>query len=150
MVKIFVKSTWTYPWRQGFANLYRPNNQTIILIVSIGLSTAFICTLFFIQSMLIKQVAITSSANQANMILFDIQTKQEKDLANLTRKQHLPVLQQVPIVSMKLEKVNGKTEADVRKDTSIKLRERVFSNEYRATYRDTLTPTEKILDGATG
>jgi putative ABC transport system permease protein len=147
LVKIFVKSTWSYPWRQGFANLYRPNNQTIILIVSIGLSTAFICTLFFIQSILIKQVSITASANQANMILFDIQTKQEKPLADLTLKQHLPVLQQVPIVSIRLEKVNGKTEADAKKDTSLKLRERIFSNEYRVTYRDTLTPTERILDG---
>ncbi len=67
----------------GFANLYRPNNQTIILIVSIGLSTAFICTLFFIQSLLVKQVQISASGNQANMILFDIQTSQEKGVANL-------------------------------------------------------------------
>ncbi|MEO6851010.1 MAG: FtsX-like permease family protein, partial [Mucilaginibacter sp.] len=147
LVKLFIKSSWSYLWRQGFANLYRPNNQTIILIVSIGLSTAFICTLFFIQSILIKQVSISASGNQANMILFDIQTSQEKAVAALASKNHLPVLQQVPVVSVRLEKVNGKSEAQVKKDTTIKTPSHIFSNEYRVTYRDTLSGTEKVTDG---
>ena len=147
LVRIFIKSTWSYLWRQGFANLYRPNNQTIILIVSIGLSTAFICTLFFIQSMLVKQVALSASTNQANMILFDIQNNQEKGVANIARAHHLPVIQQVPVATIRLEKINGKTEADVRKDTSLKFSKFVFANEYRVTYRDTLTATEKLTDG---
>ena len=147
LVRIFIKSSWSYLWRQGFANLYRPNNQTIILIVSIGLSTAFICTLFFIQSMLVKQVALSASTNQANMILFDIQNNQEKGIASLARQHHLPVLQQVPVVTIRLENINGKTEADLRKDTTLKLSKNVFANEYRITYRDTLTPTEKLTDG---
>ncbi|MGZ3925755.1 MAG: ABC transporter permease, partial [Mucilaginibacter sp.] len=147
LVKLFMQSSWSYLWRQGFANLYRPNNQTIILIVSIGLSTAFICTLFFIQSLLVKQVSISASANQANMILFDIQTKQEKGVATLARQHHLPVLQQVPVVNMRIAKVNGKTEADVKKDTSFRISHHLFANEYRITYRDSLTPTEKVTDG---
>jgi putative ABC transport system permease protein len=53
------------------------------------------------------------------MILFDIQTAQQKAVADLTRKQGLPVLSQVPIITMRLEKVNGKTAADAKKDTHI-------------------------------
>jgi putative ABC transport system permease protein len=147
LVKIFIKSTWSYLWRQGFANLYRPNNQTIILIVSIGLSTAFICTLFFIQSMLVKQVALSASTNKANMILFDIQNSQEKGVADIARTHHLPIIQQVPVVTIRLEKINGKTEADLAKDTSLKFNKFVFANEYRVTYRDSLTATEKLTDG---
>jgi putative ABC transport system permease protein len=52
-VRHFFPSSWNYLWRQGLANLYRPNNQTTILIISIGLGTALICTLLFIQSVLI-------------------------------------------------------------------------------------------------
>lgn len=147
LVRIFVKASWSYPWRQGFANLYRPNNQTIILIVSIGLSTSFICTLFFIQSLLVKQVTIAASTNQANMILFDIQTSQEKPLAKFTTQQHLPLLQQVPVVTIRVEKINGKTAADSKKDTSLRMRERIYGNEFRVTYRDTLSSTERIMDG---
>ncbi|HVW96983.1 MAG TPA: FtsX-like permease family protein [Mucilaginibacter sp.] len=147
LMRIFIKSTWGYLFRQGFANLYRPNNQTIILIVSIGLSTAFICTLFFIQSILMGQVKLSSSGNQSNMILFDIQTNQEDSLAKLTRQQHLPVMQQVPIVAIRLEKINNKTQADVKKDSTLHIPVRAFTYEYRVTYRDSLSATEKITDG---
>jgi len=147
VMRAFIKSSWSYLWRQGFANLYRPNNQTIILIVSIGLSTAFICTLFFIQSVIIKQVTLSSGNNQSNMILFDIQSSQQKAVADLTRHYKLPVQQEVPIVTVRLEKINGKTAADVKKDKRSKISRHAFSNEYRVTYRDSLTASEKILNG---
>ena len=147
VMRVVIQNSWSYLLRQGFANLYRPNNQTIILIVSIGLSTAFICTLFFIQAMLMKQVSLSSGANQANMILFDIQSSQKKAVADLTRQQKLPVIQQVPIVTIRLEKINGKTAEDVKKDPKSKISKGAFSYEYRVTYRDTLTPSEKIVKG---
>jgi putative ABC transport system permease protein len=142
-----IKNSWSYLIRQGFANLYRPNNQTIILIVSIGLSTAFICTLFFIQGMLMKQVKLSSGPNQANIILFDIQSGQKKVVAGLTKQQKLPVLQQVPVITVRLEQVNGKTAEQIKKDSSSRISRRAFVNEYRITYRDTLTPSEKIIKG---
>ncbi|MDB5010631.1 MAG: macB 6, partial [Mucilaginibacter sp.] len=145
LAKMVLNNSWSYLWRQGFANLYRPNNQTIILIVSIGLSTTFICTLFFIQSMLIRQVNITATTNSANMILFDVQTIQKNPIATLTAQYHLPVIQQVPVVTMRIEKVNGKTEAEMKKDTTNHGVRHLFANEFRATYRDTLSATEKIV-----
>jgi len=147
VAKLVLRNSWSYLWRQGFANLYRPNNQTVILIVSIGLSTAFICILIFIQSMLIKQVSLTASASRANMILFDIQTTQKQPLIKLTDQQHLPVIQMVPIVTMRLEQVNGKNAEQLKKDTSSEIHAHIFANEYRVTYRDTLTPSEKIMQG---
>lgn len=147
VMKLLINSRWNYLWRQGFANLYRPNNQTLILMVSIGLSTAFICTLFFIQSILIGQVNLSNSANQSNMILFDIQKSQKNAVADSTRKQGLPVLQQVPIVTVRLEQINGKTAADVMRDTTIQIPHSVFTWEYRVTFRDTLSTSEKLLDG---
>ncbi len=147
VVRVIIQNSWSYLLRQGFANLYRPNNQTIILMVSIGLATAFICILFFIQGMLMKQVNLSSGSNQANMILFDIQSSQQKGVADLTRGQKLPVIQQVPIVTIRLDQVNGKTADQVRKDPKSKVSIRAFSNEYRATFRDSLTPSEKIIQG---
>lgn len=148
VMKLFINGSWNYLWRQGFANLYRPNNQTLILMVSIGLSTMFICILFFIQSILIGQVQLSSSGNQSNMILFDIQNSQKDAVASLTRKQGLPVLQQVPIVTLRIEQVRGKTAADLQKDTTIKISHGVFAYEYRVTFRDSLSESEKITDGS--
>jgi len=147
LVRRFFPASWSYLWRQGFANLYRPNNQTLILIISIGLGTAFICTLYFIQSLLISQVTLSAGNNQPNMVLFDIQTNQKDQVAALTRQYRLPVLQQVPIVTMRLEEINGFNGTDVKKDSTSELSYRAFTREYRVTYRDTLASSEKIIAG---
>ncbi|RKR84807.1 putative ABC transport system permease protein [Mucilaginibacter gracilis] len=148
LVKRFFPFSWSYLWRQGFSNLYRPNNQSVILIISIGLGTAFICTLFFIQGILMERVSMSSSGNQPNMILFDIQANQKEGVAALIKKQNLPVISQVPIVTMALTEINGKNYAQLKKDTSLKLPPHfVMTREYRVTYRDSLTNTEKITEG---
>ncbi|WP_315819331.1 hypothetical protein [Paraflavitalea speifideaquila] len=115
LVRRFFPSSWSYLWRQGFANLYRPNNQTLILITTIGLGALFISTLYFIQTMLINRVSLTGSGSQPNMVLFDIQSSQKDSVAALAKQYQLPVLQQVPIVTMRIEAINGKTAADVKK-----------------------------------
>jgi putative ABC transport system permease protein len=43
---IMRNSAWRFSIRQGFTNLYRPNNQTIVLVVAIGLSTALVSGYF--------------------------------------------------------------------------------------------------------
>lgn len=147
LVRKFFPASWNYLWRQGFSNLYRPNNQTTILILSLGLGTAFICTLFFIQGILVGRVSMATSANQPNMILFDIQTSQKEQVAALVRKYKLPIAQQVPIVTMQLTEINGITAGEAKKDSNSKYSPGTFRREYRVTYRDTLTNTETISKG---
>ncbi len=147
LIRKFLPLSWSYLWRQGFANLYRPNNQTIILLVSIGLGTAFISTLFFVQSILLSRINLSSGGNQPNLILFDIQTTQQQQVVNFTKQQHLPVFGMVPIVTIRLQELNGKTAEVYKKDTSLKIPRQVFSREYRVTYRDTLVSSEKITAG---
>ncbi len=147
MVRKFFPVSWSFLFRQGIANLYRPNNQTRILIVSIGLGTALICTLFFIQNILLNRVSLTASGNQPNMVLFDIQTAQKDSLMGLARQQGLPVNGTVPIVTMRLEAINNITPATLLKDSTLKMQRWVFGREYRVTFRDTLISSEKISKG---
>src|ERR1019366_7008888 len=147
MVRRFFPSSWNYLWRQGLANLYRPNNQTTILSTSIGLGTALICTLFFVQSILINRVSLSAGPNQPNIVLFDIQSSQKQGVSDLARQYGLPVKETIPIVNMRLEEVNGINAAQVVKDSTIKFSRRLFNREYRVTYRDSLTSSEKITAG---
>jgi putative ABC transport system permease protein len=146
-IRRYFPYSWSYLWRQGLANLFRPHNQTRTLIVSIGLGTAFIGTLISVQGILINRVSLSASGNQPNMVLFDIQTGQKDKVAALTREQKLPVLQEVPIVTMRIEEVNGKTASDARKDSSGSVSRRAFRSELRVTFRDSLTDSEKIVEG---
>jgi putative ABC transport system permease protein len=137
----------SYLWRQGFANLFRPNNQTLILVVSIGLGTAFICTLFLVQGILINSVTLSSSKNQPNMILFDIQSEQKVEVSNLTKSMDLPIIQEVPIVNLRITEINGRTATDFKKDSLNKAAIRALDREFRVTYRDSLSDSEEIIEG---
>lgn len=141
LVRKLLPNSSSYLWRQGFANLYRPNNQTLMLTVSIGLSTAFICTLFFVQGILMSRVTLSSGANQPNMVMFDIQNTQKGGLDSLTKAFKLPLMNQVPVITMRIEEINGKKASA---DTNNR---RAYRNEIRATYQDTLTAAEKIIAG---
>ncbi|MDP3469583.1 MAG: ABC transporter permease [Daejeonella sp.] len=147
LARRYFPSSWSYLWRQGFANLFRPNNQTLILVVSIGLGTAFICTLFFVQDILINRVTRSSSKNQPNMVLFDIQSNQKKAVNDLTKSMNLPVLQEVPIVNMRMTEIKGRNAASYKKDSVAWGAMRGLEREYRVTYRDSLSDSEELIDG---
>lgn len=147
LVRKLTPASWSYLWRQGLANLHRPNNQTNTLIVSIGLGTALITTVFFIQTILLNRVTRSASGNQPNMVLFDIQTTQRQQVLDLAHKFKLPVNGTVPIVNMRLEEVNSITAADLEKDSTIAMQSWIFNREYRVTFRDTIITSEKITAG---
>ena len=113
-----------YLLRQGFANLFRPNNQTLVLVVTIGLATVFIGTLVLVQQFLIDRVSVAAGNGEGNMVLFDIQRDQEDTVKGLTKQYGLPVLQSIPFVTVRMR-----------------------GREIRVTYRDSLASTEKILSG---
>ncbi|RZM30259.1 MAG: FtsX-like permease family protein [Pedobacter sp.] len=147
LIRIYFPKSWKYTWRQGLSNLYRPNNQTTILVLSVGLGTAFICTLFFVQAMLTSRITRSTDPTQPNMILFDIQSSQKQALIALTKQEGFPILQDVPIVTMRLQEINGYSAADVRKDSTSKYSPRAFNAELRVTFRDSLTSAEQLISG---
>lgn len=147
VVRRFFPHSLSYVWRQGFANLYRPNNQTVLLIVTIGLGTLFIGTLYFVQDMLMSRVSMSAGNNQPNMVLFDIQSGQKEAVSKLAKEYHLPVYQDVPIVTMRIEEINGKNAAEAKNDSTSGIPARAFEGELRVTYRDSLTGTEKLTAG---
>jgi putative ABC transport system permease protein len=146
LVRRFFPASWSYVWRQSLANLYRPNNQTLILVTSIGLGAFLIATLYLTQGLLLGRVELSGSGKQPNMVLFDIQNEQLAGVRSLVQQQKLPVLQEVPVVTMRLNDINGSTNP-VRRDTTAKPPKWVFTREYRVTYRETLISSEKLASG---
>jgi putative ABC transport system permease protein len=146
-VRRFFPHGWPYVWRQGLANLYRPNNQTAVIILSVGLGTALICTVVFIRGILLERVSLSASGNQPNMVLFDIRSTQRDTLLSLARSHGLPATGTVPIITTRLESVNGIGAEELARDSTIDMQRWIFTREYRVTFRDTLTPTEQIVKG---
>ena len=147
VTKKMTNSGWSYISRQGIANLHRPNNQSILLVVTIGLCTMLLSTLFFLRFLIIDQITITGKGERPNMVLFDIQSSQKEELKLLTLDYDMPILQDVPIVTMRLKEVNGIDKIQAEKDSTINYPTWMYNREYRVTFRDSLISSEEITAG---
>lgn len=136
-----------YVWRQGLANLYRPGNQTLVLLLTLGLGTFLLVTLQLVQTSLLERVALTSDGERPGLILFDIQPDQLEDVARTVREAGLPVLESVPVVTMRLAAVKGVEAEALRADSASARVAWALRHEYRSTYRDRLAASERLAAG---
>ncbi|MCX6955218.1 MAG: ABC transporter permease [Verrucomicrobia bacterium] len=97
-----------YVVRQGVANLYRPNNRTVLLLLSLGLGTFLMLTLFLTRTTLLKEIEFTGGGGRPNLLFFDIQDDQIDGLVKAAAAEKAPVLVQAPIVTMKISTVKGR------------------------------------------
>ncbi len=146
MVRRYFPINASFIWRHAMSNLFRPNNQTRVLMVAIGLGAFIIATLNIIQSSLLNQVEFKGNANQSNTILFDIQPNQKEGVVKLIKDQPLPVNQVVPIITCRLKEVKGKSIEEIQRDTA-RIPEWALTREYRVTYRDSLIASEELIKG---
>ena len=145
-----------YAWRQGLANLYTPGNQTLVLLLTMGLGVFLVLALALVQRSILEQVAIpTGDDRSPDVILFDVQPTQRDSLRALVEGQGLPVIQEVPLVQMRIAALGG-----VPVDTLLDSADDSFAGteggperwtltrEYRSTYRSATVPTETVTAGA--
>ncbi len=145
--KRFFPQTWRYVWRQGLANLFRPQNQTIVLMLGLGLGVFLISSFYLAQSSLLRHIRSVSGDSQPNTVLFDIQTDQRDGVMDLLRQLQLPLLQEVPLVTMRLQSIKGRDVASIRRDSTRRRSDWALGWEYRTTYRKRLTETETVVKG---
>ncbi len=165
-----------YVIRQGVANLYRPNNRTVLLLLSLGLGTFLMLTLFLIRTTLLKEIEFSGGGGRPNLLLFDIQDDQVEGIKRVTAAEHAPVLVHAPIVTMRMTAIKGiKVEALMRGSRSgheggpPEERERrqegdrerggrgdgesgrmpgwALRREYRSTFRGQLEGSERLVSG---
>jgi len=146
-VRKFFPHQWGFIWRQSLANLFRPNNQTTVLVVVIGLGAFLVTTLQLVQNSLLNQVEFIGSGNRSNTVLFDIQPYQKDGVIELVKKYDFPIQQLAPIVTTRLSRVNGKTIKEMQQDTTDNIPNWSITREYRVTYRDSLIDSETLVKG---
>ncbi|MCZ6769742.1 MAG: ABC transporter permease [Acidobacteria bacterium] len=147
LVRRYCPESWPYVWRQGLANLHRPNNQTIVVMLSLGLGTFLITTLYLVQGTLLQEVSLAGSGEQPNLVLFDIQSDQREEIIQLVSSLDLPVEQSVAIVTMRLASVKGRAVEEIAENRDSSVRRWPLFREFRATYRESLIDSEELISG---
>lgn len=154
-----------YVARQGVANLYRPQNRTVLLVLSLGLGTFLMLTLYLTRGTLLKEIEVSGGAGRANLLFFDIQDDQIEPLRKIAAEQGAPVQVQAPIVTMRITKVKGRPVEELlrsdrgprpspgerkgRKDQEADERVEGWTlrREYRSTFRGQLEGSERLVQG---
>jgi putative ABC transport system permease protein len=145
----FVPGGLPFTVRQGIANLHRPNNRTLLLLLSLGLGTFLMTSMGLVEKNLLKQLISTTGPNQPNAVLFDIQNSQKAGVLQLVHSLHVPILDEVPVVTMRLSSVKGRSIESIASNTNRARGEErwAYRREYRSTYRAQLHDGEKIVAG---
>jgi putative ABC transport system permease protein len=143
-----------YLWRQGLANLYRPANQTVTVVLALGFGAFLLSTLYLVQHNLLREFRVGDrTTGRPNLMFFDIQRDQAVGVAALLAEAGYAGSPMVPIVPMRIVTLKGRP---VRPDSvtadTAGPRQRppggwAARREYRSTYRDSLTDTERIVAG---
>ncbi|WP_425402522.1 ABC transporter permease [Gelidibacter mesophilus] len=146
-IRNYFPKSWGFTVRQSLLNLFRPNNQTVVLVVAIGLGTFLISTLYFTKDILLDKTEIGQSTENANIIVLDVQTEQRDAVAESISTKDLPVLNNIPLVTMRMHSIKGRLVNELRQDTARQVRGWILNHEFRTTYRDTLTASEELEAG---
>jgi len=147
LTRKFIPAKMPLALRQGVANLHRPNNRTLLLLLSLGLGTFLMVSLYLVQHMLLQQLITSSGRNQPNAVLFDIQPAQVGPLTNLIRSLALPLLDETPIVTMRLSSVKGRSVDSLLSHQPRRGQGWLLRREYRSTFTDHMQDGEKIIAG---
>jgi putative ABC transport system permease protein len=151
LVRRWLPPGWPYVWRQGLANLHRPANQTVTLVLAIGFGAFLLGTLFLVQHNLLRQLRLTGGSARPNLVLFDIQPDQLRAVEDEIRSTGLSMTSPTPIVPMRIRSVKGHPVTQLLAGDSTNAdgpsNAWVFRREYRSTYRDSVVGTERIVAG---
>src|SRR5690554_1892273 len=146
-IRKFFPKSWSFTARQSLLNLFRPNNQTVVLVVAIGLGTFLISTLYFTKDILLAKTEIEQSSDNANIIILDVQSEQREAVEEQIRSNGLPIVSNIPLVTMRMHKIKGNLVNELRQDSTNQIRRWILNHEFRTTYRDSLINSEVIEEG---
>ena len=163
LLKLCVHRSWPFTVRQGFSALYRPNNQTSIFMLSIGLGVFFLFSLMFMQNILLQWLSPDRLAGSPNVFMVDVPPEDASKAEEIIRESGSTPLEAAPIIQLRLTEVKGKPVAEILKDQlanknkddeargkeakSKNIPNWVLRRSFRSTFRSELSDTEELVSG---
>lgn len=147
LIKRYFPKSLGFTTRQSLLNLFRPNNQTLVLVVAIGLGTFLISTLYFTKDILLAKTQIDRSSENANIIILDVQSDQREAIQNTIKNNDLALLSNIPLVTMRMHQIKDELVNSIRNDSTSQINSWILNHEFRTTYRDSLIASEEIIAG---
>ncbi len=140
-----IKNFGTFPVRQAVNSLYRPGNQTRIILLAVGLGAFVVLAVQSLQTNLVREFDFTRNQRLPSLFFIDIQKSQIDELVKIIDARIGEKAETTPTVRARVAFINGQPfdfgRAEVRQQQG------QIGREFAVTYRPKLDENESVLLG---
>lgn len=136
-----------YPIRYGLLSLCRPQNSTTPLTTAFSFAFIFAALLLITRHFLVKQVMVAKSSATANLFIYDVGREDLREVRAILDRHQLQVEEVVPIVLMRIKKVDDRNSTDILQDGNSAIPHWTLRRDYWTTYRSHRLNNEELISG---
>ncbi len=141
--KLKVESSFSF--RQAINSMYRPGNQTRIILLAVGLGAFVVLTVQIMQTNLVREFDFSRNEKLPSLIFVDIQKSQIDDVAGIIEQRLGEKPETIPTIRGRIAFVNG--EPIDYQQREVRQQQGQIGREFALTYRDKLEENESLVSG---
>jgi putative ABC transport system permease protein len=131
---------------QAVNSLYRPGNQTRIILLAVGLGAFVVLAVQSLQTNLVREFDFTRNQRLPSLFFVDIQKSQVENLAQLIESHIGEKAETIPTIRARISHVNGEPFDFAQRET--RQQQGQIGREFAVTYRAEMDDNESLLSGA--
>ncbi len=140
-----IRSLGSFPMRQAVNSLYRPGNQTRIILLAVGLGAFVVLAVQSMQTNLVREFDFTRNQKLPSLFFIDIQKSQIDGLRQLINERIGEMPEAIPTVRARIAFVNG--EPIDFQNREVRQQQGQIGREFAITYRPNLDENESVVAG---
>lgn len=140
-----LRSIGPFAMSQSINSLYRPGNQTRIILLAVGLGAFVVLTVQSLQTNLVREFDFSRNQRLPSLFFVDIQKSQIEPLLTTLRSRVDEEPESTPTVRARIAFVNGKPIDFAQRE--VRQQQGQIGREFAVTYRPELDANESVIDG---
>jgi putative ABC transport system permease protein len=131
--------------RHAISSLYRPGNQTRVIIMAVGLGAFLVITVWSLQRNLLRELDFQREGRIPDLVLVNVQKGQEAEVGQAVEDLGGRNLKLIPILRARIVAIDRDT-IDFSQPETRRNGKRIF-RDHGVTYRSSLEPGETVVQG---
>lgn len=140
-----IKNFGSFSVAQAVNSLYRPGNQTRIILLAVGLGAFVVLGVQFLQANLVREFDFTRNSTLPSLFFIDIQKSQIDELKSIVEQRTGEAMQIIPTIRARVAGING--EPIDYSNREVREQRGQIGREFAVTYRPNLDKNETIVAG---
>jgi putative ABC transport system permease protein len=140
-----IKNFSSFSIKQAVNSLYRPGNQTRIILLAVGLGAFVVLAVQSLEANLVREFDFTRNQTLPSLFLVDIQRSQIDEIKNILETRTGEAAQIIPTARARVAFVNGEPFDFANRET--RQQQGQIGREFAVTFRPNLDANETVVAG---